>query len=141
MGDVKCTVPVDVLFEGYDEDIFKPTDDFTKELADKLSVVKEDFCFLYVGHWLQGNLGHDRKDTGMLVKVFLETFKDMKIKPGLIMKSSGATFSLLDREDMLNRIKADPAVASGPFVTASNDILSLLIYYGVAIALVVLHVN
>ncbi len=41
----------------------------------------------------------------------------------------------------LNRIKADPAVASGPFVTASNDILSLLIYYGVAIALVVFHVN
>ena len=30
------------------------------------------------------------------------------------------------------------AVASGPFVTASNDILALLIYYGVAIGLIFL---
>ena len=65
------------MFEGYDEDIYKPTEDFSKELVDKLSVIKEDYCFLYVGHWLQGNLGQDRKDTGMLVKVFLETFKNM----------------------------------------------------------------
>ncbi len=39
--------------------------------------VKESFNFLYVGHWLQGDLGKDRKDTGMLVKVFLETFKNI----------------------------------------------------------------
>ena len=58
----------------------------------------------YVGHWLQGNLGEDRKDTGMLVKVFLETFKNMKKKPGLIMKTSGATFSILDREELLKKI-------------------------------------
>ena len=41
--------------------------------------VKESFNFLYVGHWLQGKLGEDRKDTGMLVKVFLETLKNQKI--------------------------------------------------------------
>lgn len=29
----------------------------------------------------------------------------------------------------LNRFKLDPAVASGPFVTASNDIVALIIYY------------
>ena len=40
--------------------------------------VKESFNFLYTGHWLQGKLGEDRKDTGMLIKVFLETFKDKK---------------------------------------------------------------
>ncbi len=32
---------------------------------------------------------------------------------------------------LLNRCKFDPAVASGPFVTASNDIIALLIYYGI----------
>jgi len=32
---------------------------------------------------------------------------------------------------LLNRFKIDPAVASGPFVSASNDIMALLIYYGV----------
>ena len=40
---------------------------------------------------------------------------------------------------ILNKLKADPAVASGPFVTASNDILALLIYYGVAIGLIFIN--
>ena len=40
----------------------------------------------------------------MLVKVFLETFKNMKRAPGLILKTSGAGFSVLDREDILNKI-------------------------------------
>ncbi|MEE9367283.1 MAG: magnesium transporter [Pontiella sp.] len=37
---------------------------------------------------------------------------------------------------LLNRIKVDPAVASGPFVSASNDIFALLIYYGVTLLMV-----
>lgn len=37
---------------------------------------------------------------------------------------------------ILNRMRIDPAVASGPFVTSSNDILALLIYYGVTIAMI-----
>jgi hypothetical protein len=67
--------------------------------------IDEPFNFLYVGHWLQGDLGNDRKDTGMLVKVFLETFKNMKRTPGLILKTSGASFSILDREEILDKIK------------------------------------
>ena len=103
-GQLKIEKPIEVLFEGVDTNIFKKTKEFSKELVDELKQVKENFNFLYVWHWLHGNLGHDRKDTGMLVKVFLETFKNMKNPPALIMKSSGATFSILDREDMLNRI-------------------------------------
>lgn len=37
---------------------------------------------------------------------------------------------------LLDRIKIDPAVASGPFVTSSNDIFALLIYYGVTFVMV-----
>ena len=92
------------MFEGYDEDIYKSTEDFSKELVDKLSVIKEDYCFLYVGHWLQGNLGQDRKDTGMLVKVFLETFKNMD-NPPPIMKTSSAGFSIIDRDDIFKKIE------------------------------------
>ena len=33
---------------------------------------------------------------------------------------------------ILNRLKIDPAVASGPLITTINDILSLLIYFGIA---------
>ena len=104
-GELKNEKPIEVLFEGTDTNIFNKTNEFSKQLVDEMKNVEETFNFLYTGHWLQGDLGKDRKDTGMLVKVFLETFKNMKKKPGLIMKTSGATFSVLDRELMLNKIK------------------------------------
>ena len=37
---------------------------------------------------------------------------------------------------LLDRVKIDPAVASGPFVTASNDIFALLIYYAVTLIMI-----
>lgn len=33
---------------------------------------------------------------------------------------------------LLNRLKVDPAVATGPFITTMNDVLGLLLYMGVA---------
>lgn len=36
---------------------------------------------------------------------------------------------------VFDKFKIDPAVASGPFVSSSNDIFALLIYYGVSILL------
>jgi len=36
----------------------------------------------------------------------------------------------------LDRMKIDPAVASGPFVTITNDISALLIYFGVTVLLI-----
>jgi len=104
-GQLKNEKSIEVLFEGVDTNIYKKTSEFTKELVDELKKVKESFNFLFVGHWLQGNLGHDRKDTGMLVKVFLEAFKNIKNAPGLILKTSGAGFSVLDREDILTKIE------------------------------------
>lgn len=103
-GTLKSEKPIEVLFEGTDTNIFKKTNEFSKELVEEMKTVKESFNFLYVGHWLSGGLGKDRKDTGMMVKVFLETFKNMKKAPGLVMKTSGAGFSILDREDILEKI-------------------------------------
>ena len=105
VGELKNEKPLEVLFEGADTNIYKPTKEFSKSFVDEMNKVDETFNFLYVGHWLQGNIGKDRKDTGMLVKVFCETFKNMKRKPGLIMKTSGAGFSVLDRESLLKKIK------------------------------------
>ena len=105
-GELKNEKPVEVLFEGVDRNIFKKTTEFTKELVEEFKNIDENFCFLYVGHWLQGNMGEDRKDTGMLIKVFCETFKNMKKQPALILKTSGATFSILDREDILKKIES-----------------------------------
>ena len=69
IGEIRCQSPIEVLFEGADTEIYKPTKEFSKELVDELKDIKEDFCFLFVGHWLEGGLGHDRKDLGMLIKV------------------------------------------------------------------------
>ena len=105
VGIVKVEKPLDVLFEGADPNIYKETKEISDNLKEQFSKIDNDFCFLYVGHWLQGNLGEDRKDTGMLVKVFLETFKNQKNAPALIMKTSSAGFSVMDRESIKDKIQ------------------------------------
>ena len=66
--------------------------------------MSESFAYLFVGHWMQGDVGEDRKNVGLLVKAFLEIFKNKKKAPALIMKSSGAGSSYLDRETILHKI-------------------------------------
>lgn len=74
------------------------------EIYQILESIEEDFLFEFTGHWLQGAIGQDRKDTGMLVKTFLETFRGKGKKPGLILKTSSATYSIMDREEILEKI-------------------------------------
>ena len=105
IGDLKIEKPVEVLFEGLNTAIFKQLSEPVETIDEQLSTIDESFCFLYVGHWLAGKLGHDRKDTGMMIKTFCETFKGKKNMPALIVKTSSATFSIIDRNDMIKRIK------------------------------------
>ena len=104
IGKVKVEKPLETLFEGADPNLYKETNEFSTELVESFSEVKEDFCFLFVGHWLSGNMGEDRKDISMLIKVFIETFKHFDEMPALILKTSGATFSIIDREEILKKI-------------------------------------
>lgn len=105
--DIQVQVPVEVLFEGVDTDIFTGKVNL-RESNDILKSVDTDFNFLYVGHWLSGDLGHDRKDTGMMIKTFCTVFKNIPKdkQPGLILKTSHAGFSVGEREDISNRINA-----------------------------------
>ncbi len=101
--NIKLEKPIEVLFEGIDTNVYKKLDAVVgSELWEILDEVKEDFNFLFVGHWLQGDLGQDRKDVGMLIKTFLETFRGKKV--GLILKTSSATYSIMDRDEMLSKI-------------------------------------
>jgi glycosyltransferase involved in cell wall biosynthesis len=103
---IKVEKPIEILFEGVNTNIFKKLDAFNGEVNDTLEdLVKEDFNFLFVGHWLQGEMGQDRKDVGMLIRTFLETFKDKKQKPGLILKISSGNYSIMDRDEILDRIR------------------------------------
>ena len=66
--------------------------------------VPEKFAYLFVGLWGKGNYGEDRKDIGRLIKVFCETFANKKKQPALILKTCGATFSVLDNAAMKQKI-------------------------------------
>jgi len=106
-GVIQLTAPVEVLFEGANLDIYKKLDTVKGEVAESINdLVKEDFNFLFVGHWLQGETGQDRKDVGMLIKTFLETFKGKKAKPGLILKTCAGNYSIMDRDSILEKIRA-----------------------------------
>lgn len=101
---IQLEKPIEVVFEGANLDIFKPIPPSEIKSID-LDNIKESFCYLFVGHWLQGDLGHDRKNVGLLVKSFYETFKNQKTKPALILKTSIGPSSYMSRDEVLDRIR------------------------------------
>lgn len=60
--------------------------------------------------------------------IFLGTLVGISILATLIVATIAGAFIPL----IMHRLKVDPAVASGPFITTINDILSILIYFGLA---------
>ena len=106
VGQVRLEKPIEVLIEGVDLTTYFKTNEIHQSVDDQLKGVKEDFAFLFVGHWLKGDFGEDRKNISGLIKTFLETFKNKSVKnrPALILKTSSADFSPIDREEMLKKI-------------------------------------
>jgi hypothetical protein len=100
MGHIEWKGDSEVIFEGANTEVYKPV----KSTFD-LSNVKEDFAYLFVGHWMQGQLGEDRKNVGLLVKAFYETFKNKSKKPALILKTSTVGSSYMDRDELIKRIQ------------------------------------
>lgn len=115
VGELAVNKPIEVLFEGVDLNKYNKTNEIHATVIEQLSEIKESFCFLFVGHWLQGDIGADRKNVGMLVKTFLETFKN-KAKhnqPALVLKTSGAGYSPVDKAELLKKLKAVYNTVSG----------------------------
>jgi glycosyltransferase involved in cell wall biosynthesis len=99
--NIQLNKPIEVLFEGANTDIYK-----VLNTPCSLDIqIKEDFAYLFVGHWMPGDLGEDRKNVGLLVKAFYETFKNKTKKPALILKTSQVGSSYIDREEILKKIK------------------------------------
>lgn len=126
----KSQKPIEVVFCGIDTNIYKKTDVKIQTIEDEMSHIKENFCYLFVGQWTHGDLFNDRKDIGNLIKLFMETFKDMgdKEKPALVVKTSGAAICMMDKYDIINRLKAigDRVKAE----TGSNDLPNVYAVYG-----------
>jgi len=107
IGVTKIEKPIEVLLEGADLDLYKPIkkSEFKElNLLKDIDSIPEDFAFLSVGHWMQGEFGEDRKNIAVTVKSFYESFKNKKKKPALILKTSSANSSYMDRREILRRI-------------------------------------
>ena len=107
-GEVKLQKPIEVIFEGMDENIFRSlkVSEIDKKFLNHINdIIKEDFAFLFMGQWVKGNYGEDRKDIGRLIKVFCESFANEKKQPALILKTSGATFSHIDQVETIKKIR------------------------------------
>tara|TARA_R110000787_G_scaffold33594_2_gene87938 strand:+ start:2017 stop:3291 length:1275 start_codon:yes stop_codon:yes gene_type:complete len=103
-GKVQLEKPIEVVFEGVNLDLYKHLP--PSEVKLDLKGVKEAFNFLFVGHWMQGNIGHDRKNVGLMVRYFIDTYQNKKSSPGLILKASSGRNSYLGREQLLNKISS-----------------------------------
>jgi glycosyltransferase involved in cell wall biosynthesis len=106
IGTLRLEKPIRVLFEGLDLEVYtKDKPDYDTVLTE-LKAIKDPFCFLFVGHWLKGDIGADRKDIGMLIKTFCEAFKNKapQNRPALILKTSHATFSIMDRDEVMRKV-------------------------------------
>ena len=103
IGEVKIEKPIDVLFEGVNLEKYK-SETIEGSLTKELNNINEKFCYLFVGSWLQGILGEDRKNVGLLAKSFYETFKNKKDKPALILKTQGSNCSYTDKELILKKL-------------------------------------
>jgi len=93
---------IEVIPEYFDETIY--SDQVNVMELEILNQIPESFAFLSVGHWLQGQLGEDRKNIGGVVHCFFQTFKNQKDQPALILKTSGATYSIMDRIEIESKI-------------------------------------
>lgn len=102
---LKVNVPVEVLHEGVRTDIYNKNNLLQSTICDKLDTIKEDFAFLFVGHWLKGDFGEDRKDLSGLIYTFLQTFADTENPPALILKTSPGTFSITGRSHITDKIQ------------------------------------
>jgi hypothetical protein len=124
---IKLEKPVEVLFEGADLNkyFFLEDQDIPEtDLVSVLDSIKESFCYLVVGHWLQGDLGEDRKNTGLTIKTFLDTFKNKKNKPAMILKVSSGGASIMDRDIVLQKIDAIRSTID------SDDLPNLYLIHG-----------
>jgi magnesium transporter len=69
-----------------------------------------------------------------LVGYFWHGYQTIALVVGVAMVASMTIASTMGTltPAFFKKIKVDPAIASGPFVTTANDITGILVYFGVA---------
>lgn len=101
----KVDRPVEVLFEGTDVSVYnKKTITPSVMFVEKMKQIEDKWCYLFVGHFLEGRLFEDRKNVSSLIFNFLKAFAKKKNRPALVLKTSGAGFSITERDRIVKKI-------------------------------------
>ena len=105
--NIQVEKPIEVCFWGADTKIYKKTEEKVQTIDDVLAKIPEKSAFLFIGQWTHGGLYNDRKDIGNLIKTFCNAFKNYpdNDRPCLLVKTSGANYSVVDRFEILDKIK------------------------------------
>lgn len=126
LSNPNVTTRVEILFEGYDSNIIPTKFD--------LQEVDEDFCFLYVGQYMDnGVFSQDRKNLGNTLYHFFDTFKNKKKQPALILKTQTGDLSKIDYGIVMKFITGVKKMFSGvvlPNVYLIHGELSVEEMYG-----------
>ena len=104
VGELFVEKELATLLEGIDFNIYKKTEEIHKNIANYMATIPENFCFLVVGHWLQGQMWEDRKNIGGTIYTFIDTFKNKKNVPALLLKVSCGSYSEIDRLEIQKRV-------------------------------------
>lgn len=104
---LSVTAQIEVLFEGLDLNIFNSATKNCEKIYSALDSIPEKNCYLVSGDWGPGEFTHDHRDIGGTIRTFIESFKNKAAKnqPALVVKVSKGSFSLTNRENLLNRIQ------------------------------------
>ena len=113
IGVMECLKPIEVLHNCVDTYTYKKINrtQLESSVRDMIDTIPEKFNYMFVGHWLRGDVGQDRKNVGLLIKLFYELFKRTEFenseyggRPGLILKTGEVDSSIIDREKILSKI-------------------------------------
>jgi magnesium transporter len=99
---------------------------FLREIA--TGALMGGICGLAIGLWAHFVIGA----TTAYPPAFLALSVGLALFSAMVFAASFGSLAPL----LLNRLGFDPAIAAGPFVSASNDITALLIYYGIILAMI-----
>jgi hypothetical protein len=111
--------PTEVLFWGADTSIYHKTSDTVAGIEEIMGTIPEKYAFLFVGQWTAGNMRADRKGIGFLIQTFLETFRDVKNPPCLVLKTSGAQICIMDKYECLQKINEVTSMVKDKFSGAT----------------------
>ena len=98
-------IPIAVCNPGIDTSIFKPDAPINHRVDYELNKIKEQEAYLFVGQLTHSQPFLDRKNMGLLIRLFCEAFKGQATKPALILKTGGTNYGAQDRQHILDLIK------------------------------------